>query len=330
MSAARPIIIGHRGACGYLPEHTLPSYQLAIDLGADMIEADLVPTKGGALICRHENELSLTTDVATRPEFSHRHATKTIDGLQTEGWFAEDFTLEEIRTLRARQRLDFRDRSHDGLHPIPSLQDLLALAAQSARRGKAVGVMLEIKHATYFASVGLAIEDLLPPVLREFARVGPHVPVWVESFEPTILRLLRERIDLPIMQLIDNPTMRPADFAASGDSRTFADMLTPAGLADIKAYAIGIAPCKRLIVPALAGDTTPSTSAAERLAPHSSLIDDAHAEGLLLHTWTFRNEPRYLAADYAGDPRKEVEHFRTLGVDGIITDFPARMWEIPA
>ncbi|MDB5174792.1 MAG: glycerophosphoryl diester phosphodiesterase [Phycisphaerales bacterium] len=323
MSGA-PLIIGHRGVCGYLPEHTLASYQLAVDLGADMIEADLVPTRDGVLLCRHESELSLTTDVATRPEFSGRRTTKTIDGLRTEGWFAEDFTLEEVRALRARQRLEFRDRSHDGRYAIPTLEDLLSLAADSARRGKPVGVMLEIKHATYCASIGLAVEDLLPRVLKNIDRAGHEFPVWAESFEPGILRRLRERIDLPLMQLIDKPSMRPADFEATDDPRTFGDMLSPAGLAEIATYAVGIAPWKRLIVPA-AGEAGGASGGAARLARPTSLIVDAHAAGLLVHAWTFRNEPQFLAADYEGDPRREYEQFKSLGVDGFITDFPGRI-----
>ncbi|MDB5288844.1 MAG: glycerophosphoryl diester phosphodiesterase [Phycisphaerales bacterium] len=319
-----PLIIGHRGACGYLPEHTLASYQLAIDFGADMIEADLVPTRDGALLCRHESELSLTTDVAGRQEFYSWRKMKTIDGVRIEGWFSEDFALEEIQTLRARQRLDFRDLSHDHRYPVPTLQDLLALAADSAHRGKPVGVMLEIKHATYFASVGLAFEELLPPILREFSKAGPTFPIWIESFEPGILRRLREQMDFRLVQLIDKPSMRPADFTASGDPRTFADLLTPDGLADIATYAVGIGVWKRLIVPALMEGMDGASPGTTCLGPPTSLVADAHAAGLLVHAWTFRNESRFLAADYAGDPRREYEQFESLGVDGFITDFPAR------
>jgi glycerophosphoryl diester phosphodiesterase len=185
--------------------------------------------------------------------------------------------------------------------------------------------MLEIKHATYFASIGLAIDDLLSRVLKNLDRSDQPFPIWAESFEPGILRRLRERIDLPLLQLIDKPSMRPTDFEAADDPRTFGDMLSPASLAEIATYAVGIAPWKRLVVPAMAADVDGASPGTAHLARPTSLIADAHAAGLLVHAWTFRNEPQFLAADYEGDPRREYEHFRSLGVDGFVTDFPGRM-----
>lgn len=321
-----PLIIGHRGACGYLPEHTLESYQRAIDLGADAVETDVVITGDGHLICRHDCELSVTTDVARRAEFASRKTIKTIDGVKGEGWFVEDFTLDEIRTLRARQRFDFRDRSFDDQFAVATLDELLDLAARShTTAGRRPIVVVEIKHAAYFGSLGLAIDRAVSRVLGKFQLTGPDAPAWVESFEIDVLRQLRRTIATPMIQLLDRRDTRPADVAAAGGSLTYGQMITPAGLAEIATYAFAIGPWKSLIVPCLTGsgtDSAPADRAPGRLGVATALVADAHAAGLAVQAWTFRNESHFLADDYAGDPLREYAQFAALGVDGFITDFP--------
>ncbi|HKV10282.1 MAG TPA: glycerophosphodiester phosphodiesterase [Thermoanaerobaculia bacterium] len=293
--AERPIVIAHRGASGYRPEHTLASYELAIEMGADFIEPDLVPTKDGALVARHENEISETTDVASRPEFVDRRTTKRIDGAEVTGWFTEDFTLAEIKTLRAQERLPFRDPSWNGRFEVPTFAEVLELA----RRGNA-GVYPETKHPTYFRSIGLPLEETLVQTLHAAGYRGRSAPVYLQSFEVENLKALRGMTDLPLIQLLD---------AAGGpydlQGRSYEEMATPAGLAEVATYADGIGPNKRLIVPARPG-----------------LVDDAHRAGLLVHPWTFRSDGPFLAPDYQGEPEREYEQFFALGVDGVFSDFP--------
>lgn len=310
---ALPIIIGHRGASGHRPEHTLASYALAADLGADFLEPDVVPTRDGALVARHENEISETTDVAGHPEFRDRRTTKTVDGRTVTGWFTEDFTLAEIKTLRARERLATRDHSFDGRFEVPTLDEILALArAKSAETGRTIGIYPETKHPTYFRTIGLPLEERLVLALHRSGYAGRHAAVFLQSFETGNLRLLRGMTDLPLIQLLDE-SGRPWDLEAAGDRRTYRGLATPAGLAGIAEYADGIGPGKRLIVPGRPGGA---------LGDPTALVADAHRAGLLVHPWTFRSDPPFLAPEYAGDPQRELAQFLALGVDGLFSDFP--------
>ncbi len=338
LTGAPPIVIGHRGASGYRPEHTLAAYELAIEMGADYIEPDLVSTKDGVLIARHENEISGTTDVADRPEFSDRRTTKIIDGQEITGWFTEDFTLKEIKTLRAKERIpQLRPGSaqYDGQFEIPTLQEVIDLAKRkSAETRRTVGIYPETKHPTYFDSIDLSLEEPLVATLRANRLDSAYAPVFIQSFETANLKELNETIDVPLVQLFDASDAQPYDFVASGNSRTYGDLLTPQGLAEIAEYADGIGPWKRLIIPAETvdenGDGQPDdlngdgeiSDADRRLQEPTSLVDDAHAAGLLVHPYTFRNEDFYLAKDYNGDPQQEYEQFFRLGVDGLFSDNP--------
>ena len=308
-----PLVIAHRGASGHRPEHTLASYELAADMGADFLEPDLVATRDGALIARHENELADTTDVADHPEFRDRRTTKTIDGRAVIGWFSEDFTLAEIKTLRARQRLASRDRSFDGRFEVPTLDEILALARRKGvEAGRTIGVYPETKHPTYFRTLGLPLEERLVAILHGAGYVGRDAPVFLQSFETGNLRALRRMTDLPLIQLLDDEG-QPWDLAAAGDPRTYRDLTTAGGLAEIAGYADGIGPRKRLIVPA---------SPDGALLAATTLVDDAHRAGLAVHPWTFRSDPPFLAPEYGGDPSHEYAQFFALGVDGLFTDFP--------
>ena len=340
-TASRPLIIGHRGASGSRPEHTLASYELAIELGADFIEPDVVSTKDGVLIARHENEISGTTDVAERSEFADRKTTKIIDGREVTGWFTEDFTLAEIKTLRAIERLPFRDQSFNGQFEIPTLQEVIDLAKEkSAETGRTIGIYPETKHPTYFDSIGLSMEEPLVEILDENGYSDRNDPVFIQSFEVGNLKDLNEMTDVPLVQLFDASNAQPYDFVVSGDDRTYGDLTTPEGLAEIATYADGIGPGKRLIIPAdpvdFNGDGQPDdlngdgliSDADYILQDPTSLIEDAHAAGLLVHAYTFRNEDRYLAPEYNGDPTAEYEQFFSLGLDGLFTDFPGTGFEV--
>jgi glycerophosphoryl diester phosphodiesterase len=285
----KPLVIAHRGASGYRPEHTLAAYELAIEMSADFIEPDLVITRDGVLIARHENDITGTTDVVDRPEFRDRRRTKWIDGREVTGWFAEDFTLAEIKTLRARERLEFRDHGFDGLFEVPTFEEILDLA----RRGN-VGVYPETKHPSYFRSIGLPLEESLVAALHGTGFEGRNDAVFLQSFESGSLKLLKTLTDLPRIQLLD-----------VGEQAW--------DLMEIADYADGIGPDKRLIVPA---------GPDGRLRPPTSLVEDAHRAGLQVHPWTFRSDPVFLAPDYEGDAVREIEQFLSLGVDGLFTDFP--------
>jgi glycerophosphoryl diester phosphodiesterase len=316
-----PLVIGHRGASGYRPEHTLASYRLAIEMGADYIEPDLVATKDHVLVARHENEIGGTTDVAGHPEFAGRRTTKTIDGVQVTGWFTEDFTLAELRTLRARERLpDLRpdNTAFDGLYQVPTLLEVIDLARRAG-----VGIYPETKHPTYFDSVGLSLEEPLVAALDANGYRGRNAPVFIQSFEVGNLKELNRRTRVPLVQLLDE-TGRPYDFVVAGDPRTYADLATPEGLAEIATYADGVGPSKNLIVP---------RDAAGNLLDPTSLVRDAHRAGLVVHPWTFRKENSFLPADFrqgnpaspqflgaTGDLPAELRLFFRLGVDGLFTD----------
>lgn len=271
-------------------------------MGADFIEPDLCSTRDGVLIARHENELSKTTDVADRPEFQDRRTRKSVDGADLEGWFVEDFTLAEIKTLRARQRFPFRDASFNGQFEIATFEEALGLA-----RRHGVGVYPETKHPTYFRQLGLPLEERMVEALHAAGFRGREAPVFLQSFEVGNLKHLRTLTDLPLVQLLD------VDGWPWDDPRRYDDLATPAGLADIATYAHGIGPNKRRIVPA-----GPDL----RLLPPTTLVEDAHRAGLVVHPWTFRSDGPFLAPDYEDDPEREYEQLLGLGVDGLFSDFP--------
>jgi glycerophosphoryl diester phosphodiesterase len=292
-ASARPLIIGHRGACGYLPEHTLQGYQLAIDMGADFIEPDLVATKDGVLIARHEPWLGASTDIASRPELASRKTTRVVDGLAISDWFACDFTWAEIQTLRARQIKPERDQSHNGLYGIPSYAQILALAAQASERlgrsiGHSIGTYPETKHPSWHRSIGLPLEDNLLAHLAAYGYCSAEAPVIIQSFESDNLRALRGQTGVRLMQLIDEKPQQ-------------ANWLSAAGLAQIATYANGIGPWKGHIL-------------------GSSLVVDAHAAGLFVHPWTFRQEPQYWVRG-AASAADEYAQFFAAGVDGVFSDF---------
>jgi glycerophosphoryl diester phosphodiesterase len=261
-----PLVLGHRGATGYLPEHTLPSYELAISQGANFIEPDLVSTKDGVLIARHEVNITETTDVSTHAEFASRRTTKTIDGITETGWFADDFTLKEIKTLRTRQRLRFRALQFDDLYEIPTFAEVLTLARHAAiRHGRVIGVYPETKHPTYHQQVKLPLEERLVRTLAAFGWNHKHAPVFIQSFEVTNLKKLNRLTSVKLVQLIDANDVRldgsidsdnygPYDLRLAGDMRTYADLVTPKGLAEIATYADGVGPWKRYIIGGVARD----------------------------------------------------------------------------
>jgi glycerophosphoryl diester phosphodiesterase len=324
-----PIVIGHRGASGYRPEHTLAAYQLAIDMGADYVEPDLVSTKDGVLVARHENEISGTTDVAMRPEFVGRRVTKVIDGVNVTGWFTEDFTLAELKTLRARERLpDLRpgNTHFDGMFEIPTLEEVIQLVQDQSRgRGRDVGIYPETKHPTYFDSIGLSMEEPLVSLLHRYGYKGKNARVFIQSFEVSNLKDLNRMTKLPLVQLAD-AAGRPYDFVVAGDPRTYRDMVAPQGLAEIATYADGLGPNKSLLIP---------RDSNNRLLAPTTVVQDAHAQGLKVHPWTFRSENSFLPADFQrgnpadpafprqhGDAGAEDRSFLSLGIDGFFTDFP--------
>ncbi|MDZ8136422.1 MAG: glycerophosphodiester phosphodiesterase [Nostoc sp. DedQUE04] len=313
---ASPIIIAHRGASGYRPEHTLAAYELAIALGADYIEPDLVSTKDGILIARHENEISETTNVTIHTEFAHLQTTKIIDGESKTGWFTEDFTLKELKTLRAKERipqLRSQNTTYDGLLEIPTLQEIIDLVkVKSGEINRTIGIYPETKHPTYFQSIGLALEPPLLATLTANGYQGANAPVFIQSFEVGNLQDLSTKTDLPLVQLLNN-SGKPYDFVVSGCDRTYADLITASGLKEIAKYAQAIGIHKNLLVPR---DNN------GKLQSPTSLVIDAHAAGLLVHAWTFCNEDCFLPLDFQGNPQGEYELFFSLSVDGVFSDYP--------
>jgi glycerophosphoryl diester phosphodiesterase len=311
LSGGPPLVIGHRGASGHRPEHTLASYSLANDFGVDLIEPDLVATKDGVLIARHENDISGTTDVAQK--FPGRRTTKTIDGKAIEGYFTEDFTLAEIKTLRAKERLPFRNQGWNGIYEIPTFQEVIELARRrSLQTGRVIGIYPETKHPSYFRSIGLALEPPLIKALADNGYTDASAPVFIQSFEVQNLKDMSKFTKVRLVQLMEDGKLKPYDFVAAGDARTYGDLMMPAGLATIATYANGIGPGKRSIVP---------QGANRALLPPTSLVADAHKAWLVVHPYTFRDEPEFLAPDYGLDPVKEYLQFYRLGVDGLFSDF---------
>ncbi|GAA2386595.1 glycerophosphodiester phosphodiesterase [Dactylosporangium salmoneum] len=320
---SHPVVIGHRGASGHRPEHTLASYTLAVELGADFIEPDLVPTKDGQLVARHENEIGATTDVSAKPQFAARKTTKTIDGASVTGWFTEDFTLAELKTLRAVERLPAvrpHNTIYNGLFEIPTFQEVIDLAREMGRKvGRTIGVYPETKHPTYFRGIGLELEPLLARVLKRNGLAGRTAPVFLQSFEPSSIKKLRGLVDTPSVVLLDQ-VGQPFDFKTSGDPRTWADLATPAGLDYLKAFTDGVGATKNLVV---------ARDAAGNLLQPTALISDAHARGLKVHAWTFRNENQFLPLDLrvGADPNAwgnvlhEVGVFLAAGLDGLFADY---------
>lgn len=313
---ASPIIIGHRGASGYRPEHTLAAYELAIDMGADYIEPDLVSTFDKVLIARHENEISETTDVASHAEFADRRTTKVIDGKLKIGWFTEDFTLAELKALRAKERIPQirpENKAYDGLFEIPTLQEIIDLARRkSAENNRIIGIYPETKHPTYFKSIGRSLSTPLIATLHANGYEKQDAPVFIQSFEVRNLQELSTISDLPLVQLL-NDNGKPYDFIVSGDPRTYADMKTAAGLKEIAKYAHAVGVNKNLMIP--------RDSVGKLLSP-TSLVSDAHAASLLIHVWTFRNENCFLPLEFQEISQSEYELFFKLGIDGIFTDNP--------
>jgi glycerophosphoryl diester phosphodiesterase len=339
---SKPLVIAHRGASGYLPEHTLAAYWMAIEQGADFVEPDLVITKDGVLVARHENAIAIlnpdgsvreaTTDVMDKPEFASRKTTKQIDGVNVTGWFTEDFTLAELKTLRARERLPALRSANtrfDGMFEIPTLAEVLQLVEQANEQRKRraqgrhgwrpVGVYPETKHPSYFQSIGLPLEEPLVQTLHRFGYKGEQAPVFIQSFETANLRKLQRMTRVPLVQLL-NGSGRPYDFVLAGDPRSYADLAKPDGLAEIAGYAKGIGANTNLMIPLAGG----------RLGTPTTLVDDAHRAGLVVHGWTFRAENNFLPNEFdvgsdpaaLGDLAGQVRAFLKLGMDGFFTDHP--------
>lgn len=317
--AHKVIIIGHRGAAGYRPEHTLASYELAARMGADYVEPDLVTTKDHVLVARHEPNITDTTDVADHPEFAGRKTTKTIDGATQTGWFADDFTLAELKTLRAKERLPAvrqRNTIYDGRYEVPTFQEVIDLVKRLSKElHRDIGIYPETKHPTFFRNEGLPLEG---PVVDALDRNGLNrrgAKVFVQSFEVNNLKALDKVLKVPTVQLLDAPQLKPAD----GTPKTYGEIATAAGLKEVANYAAGVGPSKNYIVPRDAAGTS--------LSP-THFVDDAHAAGLLVHPYTFRNENQFLPAELRkgtdpnayGDAFAEDQQFFKLGVDGIFTD----------
>jgi glycerophosphoryl diester phosphodiesterase len=322
-----PQIIAHRGASGYLPEHTFEAYRLGIEQGADFIEPDLVSTRDGFLVARHEPNITLTTDVAQRAEFADRRRTRIVDGRTEDGWFTVDFTLAELRTLRAVQARPERSQQYNGQFLVPTFEEIIALAQREAARvGRPIGVYPETKHPTWHCELGLPLEERMLAALRDAGWTERDSPVFLQSFESGNLRWLRERTRLRLVQLIDadglEPDGRPrapAPWTSAGHCTQYPqgelprDFGTPASFRRVAEYADVIAPWKRYLI---------SVDADNRLLPASNFVALAREAGLGVHTWTFRNEPAMLATDYGDDPAREYAQFFALGIDGLFTDFP--------
>ena len=314
-----PLVIAHRGASGYRPEHTIASYTLAIEQGADYIEPDLVATRDGHLVARHEPMLDDTTDVQSRPQFADRRTTKMLDGKSVTAFFASDFTLAEIKQLRAVQSNPARSKEYDGRFEIPTFEEILDLAErESAKRGRTIGVYPETKHPSFHIELKLPLEDRLLAALGKRKLDRPDGPVFIQSFESANLQYLRTKTRLPLVQLMEEGELL---LDASGkrivgvNIRQFDDKrggAVPKTLEDVAKYANALGPSKRSIMRDVGG---------QQLL-QSTLIEQAHAAGLRVHAYTLRTETATLAPEYRGDPKLEYRQFFALGIDGVFSDFP--------
>ena len=323
-SASAPLIIAHRGASGYAPEHTLAAYALAILQGADYIEPDLVMTRDGQLVARHDNELGLTTDVAQRPEFAERKRTQTVDGVSLEGWFSEDFTLAELKTLRAIERIPQQrpgNTRFDGQFEIPTLQEIIDLAKSlEASQQRVIGLYPETKHPTHFQRLNLAMEEPLLATLKRNGYDSAEAPVYIQSFEVDNLQKLSKLTAIRLVQLLWVEG-QPYDQQVLGSGLGYQQMITPEGLKNIARYASGIGPEKGMIIP---------RDAAGNLTEPTSLVRDAHAAGLKVHPYTFRAENAFLPTSLRkgsepaerGDIEAELRAFLATGIDGLFIDQP--------
>ncbi len=331
------LVVAHRGASGYIPEETVEAYAKAIEMGADAIEPDVISTKDGVLIARHDPNLAFSTDVAQHPEFAARKRTLSVDGELQEGWFASDFTLAEIKTLGGISTDAERPQQFNGLYKIATIQEVIDMIKKSGRN---IAIYPETKNPTFHRQQGLPLEDKLLAMLAAAGWTERESPVFIQSFEPGSLKYMRSKgSKLKMVQLIDAddvdlktgaltyaaPYDKPFDWAQAGDKRLFSDMVTSAGLAEIKTYADGIGPWKRYIVSVkgavdINGDGKVNDADTSTMEP-TTLVADAHKAGLFVHPYTFRNEKRRLASNYKGDPALEYKQFFALGVDGVFTDF---------
>ena len=331
-----PLVIAHRGASGYRPEHTLEAYRLAIDMGADFIEPDLVSTSDGHLVARHEPEISATTNVASLPQFAERKRTVQLDGVEVTGWFTTDFTLAELRTLRAVQPRTDRSAEYDGLYTIPTLEEIIELAQRAANAsGRAIGIYPETKHPSWHCELGLPLEPALLSALQTAGWTTRAAPVFIQSFESGNLRWLRSRTDVRLVQLLDGGALRddggvepPARWTTCGACSLYRqgdiprDFDDPATFARFAEYVDAVGPWKRHLIGSRSTDAADKTERSRRTTPPTRFVELAHAAGLEVHAWTFRNEAIHLAADYAGDPAAEYRAFAALGVDAVFSDFP--------
>ncbi len=340
LSGKAPLVIGHRGASGERPEHTIESYTLAIEQGANFIEPDLVLTSDGVMIARHEPMLDSTTDVATKFPAT-RMSTRLVDGVSTTAYFASDFTLAEIKTLGAVQARANRSQQYNGQFLIPTLAEVIVLAKeQSTKLNRTIGIYPEIKHSTFHADLYGAnvFEDKLVEMLHVAWGNSADAPVFIQSFEVANLQYLNTKTSIKLVQLVDAddvkadgsmslvaPYRQPYDFVVSGDARLYSDLLSATGLDFVKTYADAIGPWKPYLVTTVddgverSGDAT-LTINDRRVDGSTGVIEAAHARGLLVHTWTFRND----ASGYGfADPKAEMQYYMKLGIDGVFTDFPA-------
>jgi glycerophosphoryl diester phosphodiesterase len=347
----KPLVIGHRGSHGYLPSHTLEGYALAIELGADYVEPNLVMTRDGHLIARHEPNLIATTNVKDLPEFADRKRKAVIDGAPDEGWFASDFTLAEIKRLRAVQDFGDRLQQFNGKFEIATFEEVIDLVKRKSKeKGRTIGIYPETKHPTYHQSIGLPLEGALIDALKRAGWNRRDAPVFIQSFEQSNLKALRTMTPIRLVQLVDAndvnpdgsldftaPFDRPYDWTVSSDpklrARRFSFFVTDEGLREVGTYADVIAPWKRYMISTAAVDLNGDgkvgdengdgkvDEADRKLLPANDLVRRAHQLGLLVHTWTFRNEAGRLASDYKGNPVSEYLQLYALGVDGLFSDF---------
>lgn len=347
LDGQQPLVVAHRGASGYLPEETYEAYVKAIELGADVIEPDLISTKDGVLIARHDPELSISTDVASHPEFASRKRKGVVDGENLDGWFASDFTLAEIKTLGGIATDAERPQEFNGKYKIVTFQEIIDLVKAKSTPTRTIAVYPETKNPSYHKALGLPLEDKLIALIKLAGWNSKTSPVYVQSFEPSSLKYLKANgLNTRLIQLVDGddvdlktgkvtlafPYDRPYDWNLSGEKRLFTDMLTPAGLAEIKTYADGIGPWKPYIISVkgqlgadgkvldVNGDGKVNYADGFSM-PATTLIADAHKAGLMVHAYTFRNEKRRIPADFKNDPKAEYKVFFRLGIDGVFSDF---------